>query len=177
MNQLSKIITVGDQTVSSSPLVIEVIKIAQKEIGVIEKPPGSNRGARVEEYLSSVKIGPGNAWCAAFVYWCFQQASFKLNRVNPLVRTAGCMQHWLNTKGVKIASADAISNPSLIEPGAIFIISRGGDKGHTGIVTGIRAGYIQTIEGNTNSSHSAEGGSVCELWRKIDTINMGFIMY
>ena len=177
MNRPSKFITIGDQTISTSPLIIEVLKFAQKEIGVSEKPPGSNRGARVEEYLSSVKIGPGNAWCAAFVYWCFQQASLNLNRVNPLVRTAGCMQHWRNTIGVKIASADAISNPSLIKPGAIFIIRRGGGKGHTGIVTGIRAGCIQTIEGNTNSSRSAEGGSVCELWRKLETINMGFIMY
>lgn len=154
-----------------------MIKIARNEIGVSEVPPGSNRGPVVEEYLNGVGLGPGNAWCAAFVYWCYDQASAKLNRENPLVRTAGCMEHWRNTRGVKIKSADAINNPSLIKPGAIFIINSGGGKGHTGIVTGIRAGYIQTIEGNTNTHHSTEGGSVCELWRKINTINAGFILY
>jgi len=169
--------TAVTRTTSSSPLITEVFKIAKKEIGVCEVPPYSNSGPRVEEYLKSVRIGPGYAWCAAFAYWCFNQASEKLNVPNPLVRTAGCIQHWNNTKGVKVVSADAINNPLLIEPGSIFIMSRGSGLGHTGIVTGIKAGYIQTIEGNTNTSLSATGGSVCQLWRKINTINVGFIKY
>ena len=161
----------------TSPLIVEVLKIARKEIGVCEVPPGSNRGPVVNEYLKSVGLRPGFAWCASFVFWCFAMAAAKLNIENPLVKTAGCMEHWRKTAGVKILSVDAINNPSLIRPGAIFIINRGAGKGHTGIVTNIRGGYIQTIEGNTNAGLSAEGGGVCELWRKINTINVGFILY
>ena len=171
MNNLSTIITV-----ISSPLLVEAIKTARQEIGVSEDPPGSNNGPRIKEYLNSVKLGPGYPWCAAFVYWCFERASVRLNRANPLVKTATCMNHWRRTKGVKILSLEAVYNPSLIEPGTVFIISLGNGKGHTGIVTGIGKSYIQTIEGNTNAGYSANGGGVFELRRKIDSI-MGFIKY
>lgn len=163
--------------IPSSPLLAALLKIAREEIGVKEVPAGSNSGPRVEEYLNSLRLGPGYAWCAAFVYWCFEQASARLNRVNPLIKTGSCMNHWTKTKGIKITSQGAIMKPKLIEPGDIFIISRKGGKGHTGIVTGVRDGYIHTIEGNSNAFHSAEGEGVIELERKIDTITAGFIKY
>jgi hypothetical protein len=47
----------------------------------------------------------------------------------------------------------------------------------TGIVTGIQDGYVLTIEGNTNNTHSSEGVMVCALRRKISTISLGFIKY
>lgn len=169
-----------DRSVSDdllSLLTSEVLKTAQKEIGVCEVPPGSNRGPVVNDYLKRVGLRPGNPWCAAFVYWCFSLAAEKLNMRNPVVKTGGCMVHWRRTQGVKILSVDAVNEPSIIKPGAIFIINRGGGKGHTGIVTHTRGGYIQTIEGNTNAGLSAEGGGVCMLWRKINTINTGFIFY
>jgi hypothetical protein len=161
----------------SSPLLIELLKIARKEIGVQEDPPYSNRGARVEEYLKSVNLVPGNPWCAAFVYWCFQQASISLNRANPLPRTGSCMNHWYITKGEKLTSLTAFLNPDDIKPGDVFIINRQGGKGHTGIVTGVCNGYIYTIEGNSNAFHSAEGYEVIELQRRIDSISAGFIRY
>ena len=168
---------VNERAKASSPLLEAVVKIARQEIGVSEDPPGSNRGPRVEEYLNSVRMGPGYPWCAAFVYWCFEKASAQLNRVNPLIKTASCLQHWSMTKGFKVLYPDAIQNPLLIVPGTVFIINRGKGKGHTGIVTGIRSSFIQTIEGNTNSFHSAEGFGVIALQRRIDTINGGFIKY
>jgi hypothetical protein len=169
--------TLMQEAFASSPLRDAVLKTALGEVGVCEDPPGSNRGRRVEEYLRSVYTGAGNAWCAAFVYWCYEQASAGLNRVNPLVRTAGCMQHWLHTKGLKTTAAEALHDPSLIHSGAVFIISRGGGKGHTGIVTGVFEDCIETIEGNSNADHSAEGGSVCRLRRKLEEVNVGFILY
>jgi len=47
------------------PLLALLLILARKELGVKETPPGSNRGPRVEEYLHSVHLGPGYAWCAA----------------------------------------------------------------------------------------------------------------
>ena len=164
-------------TILTPPLLATLLIIARTQIGVKETPPGSNRGPRVEEYLKSVHLGPGYAWCAAFVYWCFEQASASLNRVNPLPRTAGCLDHWNKSNGLKITSQKAIADPSLIEPGDIFIIRGHGIKGHTGIVVGICGEFIHTIEGNTNTFHSSEGDGVLEQQRRIDDINVGFIKY
>jgi len=161
----------------SPPLIIEIIKVARNEIGVKEVPPGSNRGPKVSEYLKSVNLDPGYAWCAAFVFWCFKQASANLNCDNPVLKTASCLNHWQKTNGLKITIQSAIQNPDLILPGDIFIIRRKGGKGHTGIVTGISNGYIQTIEGNSNAFHSAEGDGVVALQRKLETITAGFIKY
>jgi hypothetical protein len=160
-----------------APLLALLLILARQEIGVKETPPGSNRGPRVEEYLHSVHLGPGYAWCAAFVYWLFEQASANLNRINPLPRTGSCLDHWNKTRGQKITAQQVQADSTLIEPGDIFIIRKTGIKGHTGIVAGICDGYIHTIEGNTNSFHSAEGDGVIELQRKIDSINVGFIRY
>jgi len=160
-----------------SPLQMNVLEIASKEIGVVEDPPGSNMGKRVNEYLASVGMDPGHAWCAGFVFLCYKEAAAKLNRMNPVVKTAGCLDHWRRTRGYKIVSKGAVDNPALIEPGSIFIMSRGGGYGHTGIVKSVNDGYINTIEGNTNISLSSEGGGVFELCRKISTINIGFIKY
>jgi hypothetical protein len=165
------------QNMATPPLIKELLKVAQNEIGVKEVPPRSNSGPRVEEYLKSVNLGPGYAWCAAFVFWCFKQASANLNCINPVLKTASCMVHWQKTKGMKITMEEASQNPDLIAPGDIFIIRRRGGLGHTGIITGISNGYIQTIEGNSNAFHSAEGEGVVALQRKIDTITAGFIKY
>ena len=163
--------------VAPSLLLSQVIDTARKEIGNGEDPPGSNSGPRVAAYLKSVGLAPGYPWCAAFVFWCFQQACAGLLKPNPLVRTGACMQHWQRTKGVKITYEDAHENFQLIEPGAIFIIGRGFGRGHTGIVTGIDGREIHTIEGNTNAFHSANGGGVFELKRLLLDINVGFIKY
>jgi len=160
-----------------SPLLLAALKIAFKEVGVKEVPSGSNRGPRVEEYLKSVRLEGGFPWCAAFVYWCVEQASAGLNRANPLPRTASCMTHWNKTRGEKIFIRDALVNPKLIKPGDIFIISRNGGKGHTGFVYDRCDDQINTIEGNSNAFHYAEGEGVVQLWRKIDTITAGFIRY
>jgi cell wall-associated NlpC family hydrolase len=163
--------------ISKSPLLALLLILARKELGVKEVPPGSNRGPRVEEYLKSIHLGGGYAWCAAFVYWCFEQASAQLNRVNPLPRTGSCLDHWNKTHGEKITSKQAQANPALIQPGDIFIIRRNNIQGHTGIVVGVSAHLIHTIEGNTNAFHSAEGDGVIELHRDISSINVGFIRY
>jgi hypothetical protein len=163
---------------SPAALRLEAVNIARKEIGVKEVPLRSNRGPRVEEYLKSVCLGPGYAWCVAFVYWCFEQSAASLNRVNPLPRTGSCIDHWTKSPGKKIITAEAVQIPQFIQPGTIFIIlNRKTGHGHTGIVVGVNGGYIQTIEGNTNSFLSREGNGVIELKRKISDINGGFINY
>jgi hypothetical protein len=158
-------------------LFTKAIEIASSQVGVLEVPPGSNRGPDVEKYLKSAGCSPGDPWCASFVYWCFSEAAKAEGITNPLVRTGGCMTHWAETKGKKITQNEAMNNPSLIKPGFIFIIDHGNWKGHTGFVKSVANGYIGTIEGNTNTDGSREGLMVAELQRKINSISAGFIDY
>jgi hypothetical protein len=158
-------------------LLAATLIIAQSQIGVMEEPPGSNRGKKVEEYQAAVGINPGDFWCAAFVYWCFQKASVNSGKRNPVFRTGHCMTHCNKTTGKKIAGADAVNKPSLVKPGHIFIINTGGSHGHTGLVEKVEGGFIHTIEGNSNPSGSSNGIGVFKNMRKIAKINRGFIEY
>jgi hypothetical protein len=172
----------GSQTMpvvvdSSNQLLIEALNSAISQIGVMEDPPGSNKGKKVEEYLASVGLGGGQFWCAAFIYWCFQKATENNGRGNPLVKTGHCMTHWNSSPAKKILASDAMNKPSLIKPGQIFIINTGGTHGHTGMIERVEGGFIHTIEGNTDPAGSSNGIGVFRNTRKIAKINKGFLEY
>jgi len=173
-------------TVAQAPdiLLASVIKTAAAQVGVMEDPPGSNRGPRVDEYLRTAGLDPAAgsfAWCAAFVYWCFNESARGLGRANPVVRTAGVMEHWRRAEqaGVRrVPAADATADPARVHPGMIFILDTGGGSGHTGLVEAIEGGRLITLEGNTNDGGSREGVGVFRRnGRKIVNINRGFIDY
>ncbi|MBK8553610.1 MAG: CHAP domain-containing protein [Ignavibacteria bacterium] len=144
----------------------------------MEKPLGSNSGPEVNKYLASVGLGPGQFWCMAFVYYCFNTAAKNLGRNNPLVKTGHCMTHWNSSTAKKILAENAVNNPSLVKPGQIFIINTGGSAGHTGIVEKLEGGFLHTIEGNSNTEGSRNGIGVFSLnRRKVTKINRGFLEY
>ena len=172
----------GEQAVpvvqqSTNILLTDSLNIAISQVGIMEDPPGSNRGEKVEEYLASVGLDGGNYWCAAFMYWCFQQACKNSGRTNPLVKTGSCMTHWNNSNAKKILAADATNNPLLLRPGQIFIINTGGISGHTGMIESVDGGFIHTIEGNSDPAGGSNGIGVFRNSRKIAKINRGFLEY
>jgi Putative peptidoglycan binding domain/CHAP domain len=174
-------VPVGDA--APSPLLAGVLAFAATQVGVMEDPLGSNRGPQVDAYLRAVGCDPADnlAWCAAFVYFCFDQAAGTLGRANPVVKTAGVLDHWTKAgqrKIPRVLQADAIHDPSLVKPGFIFILSSGGGHGHTGLVVEVLPGKLITIEGNTNDGGSREGIGVFRRDRRqIADITRGFIDY
>jgi hypothetical protein len=177
----------GEAAVPSSdtptaPLLAQVLVTAAAEEakGVREVPPNSNRGPQVDVYLQRAGVSPGLSWCCAFVYFCFDETANSLNVANPMVRTAGCLDHWNRApaRGARrVMAAQAVSNPELVRAGMIFVMDHGGGLGHTGLVERVQGGLITTIEGNTNTAMSREGGGVYRLTRKLAEINKGFIDY
>ncbi|HYN22170.1 MAG TPA: CHAP domain-containing protein [Thermoanaerobaculia bacterium] len=174
-------VTVSHET--SSDLLTEVLAFAVTQIGVRETTP--NRGPEVDEYVKSVGLDPAGrfAWCVAFVYFCFDKAAKKLGRTNPMIKTAGVLDHW-NKAGLKgiprVTATQAKHNPSLVKPGHIFVIDTGpaGGAGHTGLVERVIGGKLVTIEGNTNEGGSREGvGVFRRTQRTVVSINKGFINY
>ncbi|MBN3004529.1 CHAP domain-containing protein [Chromobacterium alkanivorans] len=140
----------------------DALKIAATQLGVTEQPRGSNDGPQVRDYLASVKLGPGYAWCMAFVYWCTAKVCADLHQANPLLQTAGVMRQWNERPALRV------STPL---PGDVFIMDFGKGQGHTGFVEKVLPdGRIQTVEGNTNGDGSREGYAVCRRIRAASSI-------
>lgn len=172
-------------TVSGLPgdqLLARVLEIAAGEEvkQVREVPRNSNRGPQVDAYLTRAGVSPGLSWCCAFVYWCFDEAAKAMGVPNPMVKTAGCLDHWNKApkQGAKrVLAAQAVRNPQMVHSGMIFIMDHGGGLGHTGLIERVEGGLITTLEGNTDASRTREGGGVYRLTRKLVEINKGFIAY
>lgn len=165
-----------------SDLLARVLSVAAAEEArpVREQPRNSNRGPQVDTYLQRVGLRPGFAWCCAFVYYCFDEAARQLGRNNPMVKTAGCMDHWRRAaaQGARLTPADEVrANPQRVQPGAIFIMDHGRGLGHTGLVERMEGGWMTTLEGNTDASKTREGGGVYRLTRKVGEVNRGYIDY
>jgi cell wall-associated NlpC family hydrolase len=167
---------------AGSPLLDAVIAKASSQVGVREKPLGSNRGPEVDEYIEAAGLNPAQgsfAWCAAFLCWCYREASNDLGVANPMPRTAGVLDLW-NKSGQKglfrVSHALAVQKPELVKPGMFFFLSTGGGTGHVGLVKAVQGVQLTTIEGNTtNVSGSREGIGVFERnARKIGGVNLGF---
>lgn len=147
---------------------------------VREQPRNSNRGPEVDEYLRRAGASLGLAWCCAFIYHCFDEAALAQGRPNPMVKTAGCLDHWNRapSKGaIRILARDAHADPALVKVGMVFIMDYGGGLGHTGLIESTAGGMLTTIEGNTDASKTREGGGVYRLTRKVGEVNRGFIDY
>ena len=147
-----------------------------------EQPKGSNSGPEVSKYLQSVGLSSGLPWCMSFVYYVFDELCKRLGKTNTVVKTGGCMNHWEQAPSdAKIPVEQVKSNPSLIRPGQIFIMTRPGKGlGHTGIVVAVNESdrTFTSMEGNTNDQLSGEGDRVGINKRKIDGTNLvGFIDY
>lgn len=174
-------------TVDTVPggLLRATLDVASSQVGVMEQPRGSNRGSVVDTYHRAVGLNPadGQPWCAAFLFFCFQSAAKQLGRSNPVVKTAGVLDHWNKARDKSIATITAAAahmREDMVKPGHIFIIDTGpaGGAGHTGLVEKIVMGKLVTIEGNTNDGGSREGiGVFRREGRRIRDINVGFIDY
>ncbi len=164
---------------AGSGLAAAALDAAEAKIGVREEPPGSNAGPEVEKFLASVGLGKGNPWCAAFVYWCVDQAARKQGVSNPLPKTGSVMDMWNRAQAARLRclrAAEAQAKPSLVTSGMVFIMSFDGGKGHTGFVKGFAGGNLATIEGNSNDGGSRDGIGVFSLKRRtVAQINAGFI--
>jgi len=156
-----------------SKITVEALKVAESQIGVHEEG-GNNKGVKVGEYLSSVGLPQGYAWCQSFIYWCFKKASANLAAANPVPKTAGVLAHWNNTiYGKKVA---------VPEVGDLFVMDFGKGMGHIGFVSKVDLvnKTFETIEGNSNDEGSREGYEVAhrtgKLSRKFSSVK-GFIRY
>lgn len=136
-----------------SRYVDTTISTAIKEVGVKEVN-FSNSGPQVDQYLAAVGLGPGNPWCAAFVFWVCDNSGVPKSIWEDLANRAYCptIESWARKKGV-LTQAPVRGDFMLLQ----MHDSQGQYSGHIGIVEQVEGNQIYTIEGNTSPQGS--GGS------------------
>lgn len=129
-----------------------LVEIYLSQVGVREKT-GHNDGREVEQYLHSVGLGKGYAWCSAFVKWCLDSAGIN-NRITAWAPTA------CNPDDVVWNGKRFVKQP---QEGDIFCLyyPRLKRVGHTGFFhKQINSSVYESVEGNTNAQGSREGDGV-----------------
>ncbi|AXT51344.1 CHAP domain-containing protein [Aquimarina sp. BL5] len=129
-----------------------VKELYDSQIGVREVG-GANRGSHVEMYLESVNLGPGYAWCAAFVSWVYQNVGIQ----NPL--SGWVPSYALQRKRIYQKGKFEAKEP---QKGDVFMIwyHKLNRPAHIGFIDEWNSTWIVTVEGNTNDNGSREGDGV-----------------
>lgn len=149
-----------------------LIEILRAEDGVREVPANSNKGARVQEYQAATWLpGTGWAWCAAFLCWGLRKLSEESPLPFPRPQTAGAwdFERWATEDakagGVKLYKPRRSTNP--IKAGDIIVFT----FSHIGLaIEDEKGGYVRTVEGNTSTSGSREGGGVYTQRRAVSLV-------
>jgi hypothetical protein len=116
---------------------LDIVKIAEAEVGVREVPMGSNTGPRVRDYQSSTSLaGTGWPWCAAFVEWVWERARLDEHPANPST-------FWMCKRA---ESRGELSSTPMVG-GAIIWCGT-----HVGLVVAVGSSTVRTIEGNSGDA-------------------------
>ena len=140
---------------------------AHLNLGVHEKPKGSNWGPEIEQYLASCGIHEAAPWCAAFVRFRIVHAAAEL----------GVETQWIS--GEDAASSTHVytwakKNSLILDKpvdGCVFVVRTDPDSEefhHTALVETVEDGMVKTLEGNSNSDGSAEGYEVVAHQRPVN---------
>lgn len=116
-----------------------VVAVAERDIGVTESPPGSNRGERIDEMARNWGTWMyGRPWCGSALYDWYKRAGFPIadNPGHPSTQTM-----WDRAK----ANGTLTSTPV---PGAAIVW----EGIHTGLVVAVGDGVVHTIEGNSGDA-------------------------
>tara|TARA_R110002110_G_scaffold190732_2_gene398925 strand:- start:7049 stop:7684 length:636 start_codon:yes stop_codon:yes gene_type:complete len=148
-----------------------MVALAHKEVGV-EEINGSNKGPRVNQYKSATWLDSqtGWPWCAAFICWLYREAMERTDANYSFLRprTAGAwdFENWSKNQDASVHLAKPHKGDIQAGDVVCFTFS------HIGLAIGSpdSNGYVKTIEGNTDSSGSREGGGVFEKRRHISKI-------
>lgn len=146
-----------------------ILDVARRQLGTVESPKNSNRTPYGRAYGMD-----GNAWCAMFTWWVFQQAG--LGTLHPKTAYTPTLADWFRKRG-QWGSAPRV--------GALVLFDFPGDGvdriSHVGIVEAVNADRsIITIEGNTSAGTTGsqrDGGGVYRRARRTGIVGYGYPAY
>jgi hypothetical protein len=139
-----------------------IVLLAREELGVVEIT--RNRAPRIAKYWQATDYPEGEAerepWCAAFVAWLV------LMVLGPYAKRprSAAVRLWvpaaLRLGWTVFGPRDGLYFP---RAGDIVVFT----FSHIGIVEGVEAGTVRTIEGNTDDAGGREGTKVCRRRRAL----------
>jgi len=171
---LSPVAWLSDSQYKSARPSERVIAWADSQVGVREKPLGSNRGPEVKQYLEASGLGQGHPWCAAFLYWCCLKAGRPASEL-PRKSKSALVANW------RAWAVETGRKRDTAERGRIGYWVNANGTGHIFICLGKPIlGVFRTIEGNTDGeSGSREGDGVYKrtrtMWGLKNRYAHGFI--
>ncbi len=147
-----------------------ILNEASKHVGVREK--GHNKGFWVEKFLGAVGLGPGYAWCAAFVTYVLKTVDHPFGPKKGKAAVINWQRYAAEIgRFVNIQNAQA---------GDLFLWVNKNGTGHIGFMSSnpaknaAGAWQFTSIEGNTNDDGSREGDGVYKRVRVV-TSKMMFV--
>lgn len=156
-------------SVEEKTIAQRMVELAKREVGV-EEINGTNCGPRVNEYKAATWLDPEKSWpwCAAFICWLVREACKGEKYTFKLPQTAGAwdFENWSRAQDMSVKTKKPHAGD--IKAGDIVVFT----FSHIGLAISDadEFGYVLTVEGNTDSSGSREGGGVFQKRRKISSI-------
>lgn len=153
--------------ITTAALIAAVLAEADKLVGVMEDPKGSNRGARVEEIQRAGHGAPGDPWCADLYCYGVRKGLETLSlpyATCSILRSGSCdmqiawgKKHgFMGTVPVRGAAGICVPNPA-----------RPWDGTHMFFVEHVLSGgWLKTVEGNSNDDGAREGYECCRRRRR-----------
>lgn len=141
-------------------------------VGTVERG-GNNRGPRVERFLRSVGLGPGNPWCAAYVSYVLDAAGVRapLDGRRRVIRS-GLAARFITARSIR--ASEALRGVKPVPSGAVLIWRKGnGPYGHAGFVVTWGGASGETVEGNTSSGRAGSQRDGDGVWRRQRRITPG----
>lgn len=136
-----------------------LVEILRGQLGVKEKPLGSNRGPEVDEYNTTAKSYLGAPWCASVATWAFVQIGYDAEDVGNAYSPS-----WFPAS--RTVSRDDV-RPG--DQGGVYFTSKG-RIAHLVTVEEVRRSEVVTLEGNTNAMGSREGHQFARRIRGRDAL-------
>lgn len=157
----------------------EIARTAKGEIGN-EEMNGTNTGPQIQKYFLADSYDPngskpgddGYAWCAAFVCWVIREALAKVGAKEtqgfkrPTTPGAWAMENWSLAQDATTWTRKPHRGDITAGDIVVFRFS------HVGFAVSApdKGGYLTTVEGNTDTKGSREGGGVFQKRRHISEI-------
>ena len=141
-------------------------------VGTVERG-GANRGPRVERFLRSVGLGPGQPWCAAYVSYVLDAAGVRapLDGRRRVIRS-GLAARFITARSIR--ASEALRGVRRVPPGAVVIWRKGnGPYGHAGFAVAWDGASGETVEGNTSSGRAGSQRDGDGVWRRQRRITPG----
>ncbi len=148
-----------------------LVSLAKEEVGV-EEIDGTNCGPRVNQYKAATNLPAAEAWpwCAAFICWLVREAMKQTGETYTFSRptTAGAwdFENWSKRQDDSTQTKKPTKGD--VEAGDIVIFT----FSHIGLAISSpdENGFVSTVEGNTDTAGSREGGGVYLKKRSLSKI-------